>query len=99
MSLLKVSNISENRLFLEDIETNDLLLGKLSEIITIEKENVELVNSTSIKIKNITEVLYNIIKARQCFLITCQTVDLASYNHQEFKIISSSYASQMPFLQ
>ena len=93
MSLLKVSNISENRLFLEDIETNDLLLGKLGEIITIEKENVELVNSTSIKIKNITEVLYNTIKARQCFLITCQTVDLASYNHQEFKIISSSYAS------
>ena len=49
MSLLKVSNISENRLFLEDIETNDLLLGKLGEIITLEKENVELVNSTSIK--------------------------------------------------
>ena len=93
MSLLKVSNISENRLFLEDIETNDLLLGKLSEIITIEKENVELVNSTSIKIKNITEDLYNTIIGRQCFLITCQTIDLLSYNYQEFKITSSSYTS------
>lgn len=98
MSLLKVSNISENRLFLEDIETNNLLLGKLSESIEIKKENIELFSDTTIKIKNIEENQKDLIIKKGVIVMSGEVkvvidgaqVDKTTY--QELKIDSFNYS-------
>ena len=62
MSVLKISNIYDNRLYLENIETNYLLLGKLSESVYKKSNEITINSTTSITISNAEKVYEKILE-------------------------------------